>query len=418
MVFSFRKLARIFSCASFVLVVCRSALGADPGDLVKQILQSEQAIHDVQVHMTCTIPDEKIVFYQMDWGYQQGKEFLAGQLFQRNPDDPQDKGAMRDLNMTFDGKTMRLFRAQRVASADGEEVVRKGRITTLEPENFRDMMTPATLLGTDIRYGGRQSLGEALADCHNLTLRSAPESVDGHLCEVIEAVGADTDVDGRSYDAIVWVDPLQGYRPLRFEKYIQYPGNKKFKAIVRRLESVKLAQFDGVWFPVQGVNHFYAPTLDKPSGMDAEAFSRLDEAGKTEASELKIADLASPRVLSVDPASVKINAGIPAERFVASFPYGTVVLDQIANISYRIGAASQTIPELNVQAVNGIRLGSAPATNKGNEAKDSSPTSPSLPVALQAPSSNMEWLWRALIVASCVLAIVAGVIGYRKSKQQ
>jgi hypothetical protein len=287
--------------------------------------------------MTCTIPEQQATFYEFDWGYDRGKEFIAGTLFQKDPGDSNGALSGREVAFTFDGEIMRVYRAQPSSKQGRPITVRRGRVAPLDPETFRSLTTPMTLLGRDARYVGRQTLGEALAQTESVSVRSDLESIGGRPCFVLEATGIERLPDGRAFDVLVWIDAERDYRPLRFEKYYSYEGEQRWKALLLRVDDVTLERVDGMWFPVSGRSQFFNNDLEPPPGGPSEPPRSAREA--LERGVIVVRALTPASVLTIDPASIRINKGIAAERFAFQFPAGTLVLDEVAHVSYEVGGS-------------------------------------------------------------------------------
>ena len=171
-------------------------------DLIRAIRDSEGRIRDVQVHMTCTVPAQCAVFYECDWGYDHGKEFIAGTFYARNGDDPNGEPRSTEVKIAFDGEAERVYRVQRVIRNGQETNAHSGRVCALASDDLKGHETPVTLLGHDVRYDGRQTLGEALAQTSAVSVRAALDPIDGHACYVLEALEVDRTSDGRVFDAL------------------------------------------------------------------------------------------------------------------------------------------------------------------------------------------------------------------------
>jgi hypothetical protein len=307
-----------------------------PEWLLDKIISSEKAIEDITVNLKCFVPtrDNKLMFH-WDWGYCKGKEFYSGTSFDMG--DPAKLEALglpdktEDTN-AFDGEKQYHLRLQ-------EGSFPSGSIRAFDPSSFRGNVTPTTLLGFDTRELSRQTMGEALAGAGSISVKKEMEVVDGHSCYVIEAIGVETDpVVKWSYDVRVWIDAERGYRPLRFEKYYGFGGNNRWKVLSRRVDNIKLEKIDGIWLPIEGTRTTYKlGKLTRPYGMAEDEWESLSGKQKYQTGIFSNEPMANPKLLKIDRDSIRINKGIPDERFKINFPHGCVVWDDFMQVGYTIG---------------------------------------------------------------------------------
>jgi len=182
-------------------------------------------------------------------------------------------------------------------------------------------MTPTSLLGFGVTCGVRQTFGEALQKAQKVVVLKEPQELDGHQCLVLEATGIE-DIE-RTLDARAWLDPSRDFRPLKVEIFYGASTNRKyerFKKIFRKIYEIKLTQISGIWFPIEGKRQTH------------------DDA---------------PRRIKVDLESVRINRGIPPEKFVIRFPPGCEVRDDFRKTRYIVRAedyaANDISPVVNIR---------------------------------------------------------------------
>jgi beta-lactamase regulating signal transducer with metallopeptidase domain/polyhydroxyalkanoate synthesis regulator phasin len=304
-------------------------------ELVVKIIESERKIEDIQLHMTCTIPARNLVFYEYDWGYDSGKEFYAG--FQ-NSTKPGRNEISRTTQITraFDGQNEWSLR---VSSED-----KQPRGAIFKPSfSLRSTMTFNTLLGFEAKERSRLSFGEAIAQAESVSISDNVEFIDGHPCYVIEAVNLVTDPSVNwAYDVRAWVDYQRDYRLLKFEKCRSISGNNRFKVVSRRVDNIRLKQVDGIWLPVEGSSTTFSTNdYGPPKGMTLAQFVALPAEEQKQVGVFKLTPMAPPRRLEVDVKSIRLNKGIPPERFTVVFPDGCEVYNEFTGNRYVIGEPSE-----------------------------------------------------------------------------
>lgn len=313
----------------------KPAVQVSAQELVAKIIESERRIEDIQLHMTCTIPARNLVFYEYDWGYDSGKEFYAG--FQ-NSTKPGRNEISRTTQITraFDGQNEWSLR---VSSED-----KQPRGAIFKPSfSLRSTMTFNTLLGFDAKERSRLSFGEAIAQAESISVRDKVEFIDGHPCYVIEAVNLVTDTSVNwAYDVRAWIDYQRDYRLLKFEKYRSISGKNRFKVVSRRVDNIKLIQVDGIWLPIEGSRTTFSTNdYGPPKGMTLAQFAALPMEEQKQVGVFKLTPMAPPRRLEVDVKSIRLNKGIPPERFTVAFPDGCEVYNEFTGKRYVVGEPSE-----------------------------------------------------------------------------
>ncbi len=304
-------------------------------ELVAKIIESEKKIKDIQLHMTCTIPARNHTFYEFDWGYEHGKEFYSGIKHLR--DSRTETYETVKITQAFDGEKRWLLRVDPDAQRPGGGI--------LEPDytTFRGMMTFNTLLGFDAKELGRLSFAEAIAQAESISVRDKVEFIDGHPCYVIEAINLETDpsVDW-AYDVRAWIDYQRDYRLLKFEKYRSISGKNRFKVVSRQVDNIKLKKIDGIWLPIQGDRtSFSTNVIRPPKGMTRAQFAALPTEEREQVGVFKLTPMVPTRRLEIDVESIRLNKGIPAERFTIVFPDGCEVYDEFTSKRYVVGEPSE-----------------------------------------------------------------------------
>ncbi|HIJ52460.1 MAG TPA: hypothetical protein HPP66_04820 [Planctomycetes bacterium] len=305
-------------------------------ELVAKIIESERKIEDIQLHMTCTIPARNLVFCEFDWGYDGGKEFYTGF---RNSTEPGRNEISRTTQITraFDGQNEWSLR---VSSED-----KQPRGAIFKPSfSLRSTMTfNTTLLGFEAKERSRLSFGEAIAQAESISVRDKVEFIDGHPCYVIEAVNLETDPSVNwAYDVRAWIDYQRNYRLLKFEKCKSISGKNRFKVVARRVDNIKLKQIGGIWLPTEGRRTtFYTNDNGPPRGMSLARFAALSAQEQDRVGVFKLIPMSPPRRLEVDVESIRLNKGIPPERFTIAFPDGCEVYNEFTGKRYVVGQPSE-----------------------------------------------------------------------------
>jgi hypothetical protein len=297
-------------------------------ELIAAVADFDKQIEDFEVHLRIFMNEE--LGWDVDWGYDRGKEYWSGDFFGRLTGEA--KLHLQQTKWAFDGKKLR----SQVNYVE-EKPLTVGRIQRLDIESFRSVANVKTLLGTDFRYEGRARLGQALLDCKNIRLREQGEMIDGHLCQVLEAVGGDHMTDGRAFDIVVWIDPARQYRVLKYDKYVSYTGKMQWKELHQRVHDIKLELIDGIWFPIHGQSEFYSRDLKPVAPFKEADYEGLSWDQAVEKGLEVVYGKVHRHTVEVDPATVRINRGVPPERFTIEYPVGAFVADEFTNTQYRVG---------------------------------------------------------------------------------
>jgi hypothetical protein len=287
-------------------------------ELIAKIIDSERKIHDVQAECVFFDIETKWPVMYFEWGYEGGKEFIAGIGFVRADD---NCGYKVSEKVKYSSGPKQHYYCFREDIQDGRREGQIKPLSVFDSDTFRVYMTPNSLLGFGVTCGVRQTFGEALQKAQKVVVLKEPQELDGHQCLVLEATGIE-DIE-RTLDARAWLDPSRDFRPLKVEIFYGASTNRKyerFKKIFRKIYEIKLTQISGIWFPIEGKRQTH------------------DDA---------------PRRIKVDLESVRINRGIPPEKFVIRFPPGCEVRDDFRKTTYVVGAedhAGKDIsPVVNIQ---------------------------------------------------------------------
>jgi hypothetical protein len=283
-------------------------------ELVDKIIASEKEIKDAQAQYVFFEPQTNMALSYAEWGYEAGREYIAGVHFVRAEDNQGYRVVYKAKHALGDNSAYYFFSEDAATRSRGGSV---GPLTPADADKFRANMTPNSLLGFDATCGIRQSFGQALKNARKLTLRKKPQKVDGQPCLVVEATGI-KDAEWTA-DVKAWIDTGRDFRPLKVEVFIR-TGSKR--RLFRRIHDIKLKELDGVWFPVEG---------------------------KRDTFTTKWAYFSAPSVptrrLLVDVNSLKINSGIESEKFTVKFPPGCKVRDELRQTEYVVPSPKSDMKE-------------------------------------------------------------------------
>lgn len=313
-----------------------------PDELIEKIRYSERLLHDMQAKASLFTVDSGDMIADMEWYYKKGKERIEKrEWFGKEGDKPQTVGIE-----AYDGRTHFGF----TQNTDGEAT--RGGIGPLLPLLFTVMTTPKSLLGYTIKQYSTESLSDILSKCKEIHVAENTENIDGNDCYLIEARGLTDGKKGTSlYDLRVWIDFRRDYRPLQIERYYP-PGSKRglhvkppYSAIRLRCSNIVLKSIDGVWFPVSGDKQAYNHKLVPPGNMSKREFfkkySGLSEDEVFQKLELKITPAHPLRRIELQ--DIRLNKGIPDEKFTIEFPPGCSVYDRFLQQGYVVGGTHSDI---------------------------------------------------------------------------
>jgi hypothetical protein len=335
------------------------------------MIDSERAIQNVQCSFSAVVLEKHFLNYEYAWGYEAGKEFMRGKEYYTQTTDPADNVVVRTTNVetAFDGERSYFLRHDWDHIQAG--LPSRGGVRAFDGSAFTEIITPHVLMGYFAREKGRLSCGEAIRQAEAYSLKPQMETIDGHLCYVLEALGVeyDPEVPTLGWDFRVWIDPQRGFRPLQAEKYVAIEGENRWKVLNQRVDSIVLKDIGGTWFPVAGTSHhFGVKSLSPPPGMSRDEFDALPPGKRAQEGVFELEDARLTRRVQVDPESVRINKGIPPESFVVTFPLGCRVYDEFIQSGYVVGgkaALDQTV----LQPPNHESVEDGPIESQGPDAR-------------------------------------------------
>jgi hypothetical protein len=394
---------------SSVSRLCQAEMSAEAAQIVSGIARSEQRLQSVSANLVVTVPERKLTFVKGQWRYSRGREYLGGTMGLFVPD--REEPIAQRFGFAFDGEKMEIYRRDVTANRH------TGRVTALEPVNFTGYPTFNTLLGRDVNRSGRLSVSQALMQAENVSVQPSMDRMDGHACYVIEAIGIDkapeTAADGISYDVRLWIDPDRDYRVLRLEKYINEPGESRWKALSRRVDNITLQQIDGTWLPVRGEFHNFRREqvlLDGVSEADVRKMS-AEEARKHMG--YKLTPLVPMRVVEIDPDSITIGQEMPVEQFRIQWPQGTYIWDDFLEVGYQYGVSDKKALGNVHEAMSGEKVDDPSHSGQTNDTRQSPGSlEATVPGSLSSPhvdrTSRPSWIaWIYAAAAALLLTLAA-----------
>jgi len=387
------------------------AVGEQPpsvDQLIDNIARNEQIIQDISAKLVVTIPEEGDTFVEGEWGYSHGREYFAGTMYLYVSQ--LSKKLPQSFEFAFNGETMEIYRHDPIHDRH------TGRITNLEPVNFTAYPTLNTLLGHDVHTSGRLSIAEALRQAGEVRVQPAMAVVNGHRCFVVEASEIEespvTGVKGN--DVRLWIDPERDYRILRIELYRNKPDPIRWKALVRRVDNIKLRQIDGVWIPVEGEFHNFRPRQVPAAGLTKEDIDKMTPEEALLNIDYELRPLVPMRLVKIDPESVSVGKEIPTEKFTIQWPRGTDVWDDFRQFGYKVGGPRVKASELEELLEGGEAKVLGPSgrddaehtSSSINEDRESA-TLPSTDAEIASSGGHGYWdvLISALVAAICCAGI-------------
>ena len=342
------------------------------GEVLAKLIESEREIKDVQAHFSAILIENNFPFYEYDWGYEGGKEFMRGieNATETMEIDDNKIYCTTNTETAFDGEKTYFWRHDLDHIEAG--LPSRGAVAPLDGSVFKLVITPNVLLGFCAHEKGRLSCGEAIAQADSYSVNPEIELVDGHPCYVIEALGVeyDPELPTLSWDVKVWIDYQRDFRPLKIEKYWGIEGRNRWKVLNQRVDNIRLEKVDGIWFPVEGISsHFTIKETKLPEGMTDAEFIALSPEERQQQAIFEIEKSPPACNVKIDPNSIEINKGIPPEKFTIQFPHGCRVYDEFAQIGYIVGAEEEvSLPTLD-DTKGGTDLAKS-KKNDGMETKD------------------------------------------------
>lgn len=329
-------------------------------ELIAEIIASERRIHDVELHFDDILVGRgNHVYRSLDWGYEGGKMYLAGIVSTRSVPERNIPAHESKKISAWDGRKRHRL-SEEFSFRDGR-AFSAGWWGSIGPEidDSFDHLFPTRLLGYDLVSKcsiDSVTLGGLLSTARRVSLRPKVEKIDGHLCTVVEAIGARyinrmSGASGTKYydatmDVRVRIDTQRDFRPLRIETYYGDKGPLHVFGRIRRwqgpmqiIQDIKLEKINDVWFPVDGTLTFFkhevVSSLDR---MTAGQFRRLPLRKRRELSKYVFEPMPSKsRRVRVHRDTVRINSGIDPKKFTIEFPKGCKIVDNFRLAQYTVG---------------------------------------------------------------------------------
>ena len=177
-----------------------------------------------------------------------------------------------------------------------------------------------------------------LREAMEVTVRPAPEEIDGHACRVLDfdilsSASAPSGTVPHKTWASIWIDTERSYRPLRIEHYIDN-GGKQLNMVISR---VRLENVTGMWVPVSGIESFYRRNYVIEDGYTME---QLDKMPQQEAlKHVRFEDVLNKDSLrEISASSWRTGAEVDDALFAFEFPQGTQVWDEARYRRYTVGS--------------------------------------------------------------------------------
>ncbi|MBN1975145.1 MAG: hypothetical protein JW787_15995 [Sedimentisphaerales bacterium] len=336
--------------AAFVLIPMAKAQRTNSqktytaGELVKKIIESENKIHDAQAHYGWYEQKDEsfILLNNSDWGYDTGKEYIIEYNIKNN----NEPNIPHIYTFNDNIETDRNYDSNRGTYS-----------VAIQKDNFiwNSKLNPKMLLGYSLSREGHERLGTLLPKAEELIVSDQKEQINGHLCTVLEVIGLSYVSNQENeywYDIKIWIDTERDFRPLKMESYDSYgenrpyAGNKRWSILKERIDNIELKKIDGVWFPVKGDRQVFSiKDYLPPEGMtrkefqEAYANSGLSEKQIREKLTPVLEPMVEKRRINIT--DIKINKGIPTEKFTVELLDGYVVYDEFLGKSYTVGEPSE-----------------------------------------------------------------------------
>jgi len=362
-------------------------------ELIAKIIASEKKIHDVELHFDDILVGRgNHVYRSLDWGYQGGKKYSAGKVFNLGVPERNIPAWKNTERKAFDGEKF-CSMSDKTNFRNGQ-VLKKGLVGAVGPD--RDIfgnLYPTRLLGYELvkkRPVSRTTvtLGDLLSTARKVSVKPELENIDGHLCTVVEAIGVKDVAEISSgsgvryedctWEVRTWIDTGRDFRPLRIERYygdkgpLSVGGRNRWQVLSCRIEKIKLEKIDGVWFPVDGIaTWFSTKTILPPDRMTEDEFRRLARKKQRSIGKFIQESRTGPRRMRVYHDTVRINKGIDPGKFTIEFPQGCEVWDEFRIKKYTIGKEGDPALDANssgssiLQRLADFKVGLDPEQVKG-----------------------------------------------------
>ena len=312
-------------------------------EIITNIKNNDNLIHDIENKTVVYqfIEGEKQVFWDVNWGYDRGKEYFDGHFSINLGDEGVGGYKGRKLayhKTTFDGS--KQFNLVDLAYIEKNPPSNKvsGGITAYRPKDFKMRQTLFLLMGRATQ-DSQDTLATMLEKADSVVVKDEMEIINGHKCYIVEAIGIES--NKRKYNHRFWLDPERGFLPLKRQKFSQHEYQGPWDALKQEIVDIKLEKIDGVWLPVEGKVLYYDFVETLPDGMSEEEFINKykgePESVIAKAVNHKTVPSESLTTKLVMISDVKINQGIPADKFRIIFPTGCIVWDEFLQLGYTVG---------------------------------------------------------------------------------
>jgi hypothetical protein len=395
-----------------VVLFSGTSWAQDGDSLLERLAQYEQRMETAQAAFKVIIPEENATFLDMKWGYRAGKEYLDG-IIRTKPFTPDGDPVDTEFRAAFDGERLRIFR--RGVGSDRAS----GRITWFEPDELRTLSNVRTLLGYDIKSDGRHSPSQALGKAESILVTAGVEDAGRAGLLLVEVTRIEDHPEVRhapKYDARLWLDPEKDYAIVKYEKYFSLEGNRKYKALVYRVNDIRHEKIEGVWFPVFGKFQAFSPEYQVPTGYTREELESMSPENAEALLEIVPTPMVAVREVHVEPTSVRIGHDIDDATFTIEYPHGAVIYDEFLRTHYTVGAHTDidgAVEPLESQMLSA----EAPERSLAEQAEDSTAVATAVPRVSQdgdGVSRDFPWGGGVLAVGGLAICMLLLVL-YRKS---
>jgi hypothetical protein len=197
--------------------------------------------------------------------------------------------------------------------------------------------TPRKLLGHHISQDRRANFSEKFSTAKTIRILDESALIDNHPCTVLQ--GEFTLNEYCQIKIIAWIDTRRDSRILHLEYYYHQPIQDQ---LLYRINNIQLDKIDGIWFPIAGqISWYRRKGYWIADGRDLDTFSKeerddiekrcghLSIEEQSKLIRLETCLLNPPRQINLT--NIRLNQGIPDEKFVITFPLGCRVYDAFQN---------------------------------------------------------------------------------------
>lgn len=286
--------------AIFALVMVARA-DSELDRIIAKIDEAESKIQHISLSMRVYHEGTLQPVLDAKWLFSEGRECIDGRRFYIRNNEDTEPYPIRQRH-SFNGTSQVFW------SYDHEKNVPTGRIGSFSPDSFIGLTTVRALLGGQITRTGRLSLAECLRRVKPENISVDRDVVDNQECILLSVKGVREFSGGRGMDVKMWFSAEKDYRLLKMEVYANNREGEHFQFLKRRFDMITLAQINGIWFPIYGRGtSFFRTAGGKETHINPEV---------------------PPRIVEVDPMSVRFLESIPDSEFGPKWPAGCVVWDE------------------------------------------------------------------------------------------